>query len=72
MLKLLRNCIHHHIHLRASFCSDLEWWAMFLSDWNRVSMMTSLGRVVEDLGDPQPDWTSIRWRLRFSTIYRKD
>ena len=27
------------------FRSDLEWWAMFLSDWNGVSMMASLGRV---------------------------
>ena len=37
--------LHHHIRLSASFRSDLEWWAMFLSDWNGVSMMVSLGRV---------------------------
>ena len=37
--------LHHHIRLSASFRSDLEWWAMFLSDWNGVSMMASLGRV---------------------------
>ena len=33
----------------ASFSSDLEWWAMLLSDWNRMSMMASLGRVLPDV-----------------------
>ena len=34
----------HHIRLRSSFKSDLQWWAMFLADWNGISMMSSLGR----------------------------
>ena len=31
--------LHHHIHLNASFRSDLEWWALFLPKWNGISMM---------------------------------
>ena len=31
--------LHHHIRLNAGFRSDLEWWAIFLADWNGVSMM---------------------------------
>ena len=30
--------LHHHIRLNAGFQSDLEWWAIFLADWNGVSM----------------------------------
>ena len=33
----------------ASFSSNLEWWAMLLSDWNGMSMMASLGRVLPDV-----------------------
>lgn len=31
--------LHHYIRLNAGFRSDLEWWALFLSDWNGVGMM---------------------------------
>ena len=34
----------HHIWLRSGFKSDLQWWASFLTDWNGISMMSSLGR----------------------------
>ena len=26
--------LHHHIRLSADFRSDLQWWALFLEDWN--------------------------------------
>ena len=32
--------LHHHLRLNASFRSDLQWWSIFLADWNGVSMMT--------------------------------
>ena len=37
--------LHHHIRLNASFRSDLQWWAMFLSEWNGVCMMTQLSKA---------------------------
>ena len=33
--------LHHHIRLTASFRSDLQWWATFLSRWNGVGMMAA-------------------------------
>ena len=36
--------LHHHIRLSAGFRSDLEWWHMFLAEWNGVQMMSSLCR----------------------------
>ena len=35
--------LHHHIRLNTDFRSDLEWWAMFLPEWNGVGMLSSLG-----------------------------
>ena len=32
--------LHHHVRLKTSFRSDLEWWAVFLPQWNGVSMMS--------------------------------
>ena len=32
--------LHHHIRLNAGFRSDLQWWAMFLSDWNGVRLLS--------------------------------
>ena len=33
--------LHHHIRLTASYQSDLQWWATFLSRWNGVGMMAA-------------------------------
>ena len=33
--------LHHHIRLNHGFRSDLEWWAIFLADWNGVGMMVA-------------------------------
>lgn len=33
--------LHHHIRLTASFWSDLQWCATFLSRWNGIGMMTA-------------------------------
>lgn len=35
--------LHHHIRLNAEFRSDLEWWALFLTEWNGVGMMSNVG-----------------------------
>ena len=37
--------LHHHIRLNAGFRSHLQWWAMFLSEWNGVRMMTQLSKA---------------------------
>ena len=36
--------LHHHIRLNLGFRSDLEWWALFLTGWNGVSMMVETGK----------------------------
>ena len=33
----------HHIKLNVSARSDLAWWCQFLSNWNGISLMASLG-----------------------------
>ena len=38
--------LHHHIRLNRGFQSDLEWWGLFLAEWNGVSMMVATGRNV--------------------------
>ena len=37
--------LHHHIRLNSAFRSDLQWWAMFVSDWNGVSMMADVSKL---------------------------
>ena len=37
--------LYHHIRLNRGFQSDLEWWALFLSEWNGVGMMVAAGRA---------------------------
>ncbi len=44
-LSTVARKLHHRIRLNRGFRSDLEWWAMFLRDWNGVSMMTSVART---------------------------
>ena len=34
--------LHHHVRLSAAFRSDLQWWALFLEDWNGVSIFKSV------------------------------
>ena len=31
--------LHHHIRLNVGFCSDLQWWDLFLAEWNGMRMM---------------------------------
>ena len=33
------TCLHHHIRLNAGFRSDMEWWSLFLADWNGIGML---------------------------------
>jgi hypothetical protein len=32
---------HHHIRLNGDFKSDLAWWSLFISTWNRSAMMSA-------------------------------
>ena len=32
---------HHFIRLNEQFHGDIEWWGVFLKDWNGVSMLYS-------------------------------
>ena len=34
--------LHHFVRLNKGFRSDLEWWALFLCEWNGVSLMSTL------------------------------
>ena len=44
MIKLSRMAkqLHHHIRLNRGFKLDLEWWALFFSVWNGITMMSSV------------------------------
>ena len=37
--------LHHHIRLNTGFCSDLQWWSMFLTDWNSRQMLACMSRT---------------------------
>ena len=41
--------LHHFVRLNKGFQSDLEWWAMFLSDWNGVSLLSTVVRKPPDV-----------------------
>ena len=41
--------LHHFIHLSRGDRSDLEWWSMFLSDWNGVSLLSTVVRKPSDV-----------------------
>ena len=34
--------LHHFVRLNKGFRSDLEWWALFLREWNGVSLMSTV------------------------------
>ena len=36
--------LHHFVRLNKGFRSDLEWWALFLREWNGVSLMSTVTR----------------------------
>ena len=37
--------LHHHICLNTGFRSDLQWWSMFLTDWNGRQMLACMSRT---------------------------
>ena len=41
-LSMTARELYHLIHLNRGFCSDLEWWSMFLSNWNGVSLLSTV------------------------------
>ena len=75
--------LHHHIHLNASFRSDLQWWATFLPTWNGVSMMSVPSRANHDafmISDAsgnwgcgaynsQGEWFQFQWPLAWASIH---
>ena len=51
--------LHHFICLNMSFHSDLDWWSMFLSDWNGVSLLSTVVRKPPDVtitSDTSGNW----------------
>ncbi len=36
---------HHRLRLNREFRSDQQWWALFLADWNGISMMSSISHA---------------------------
>ena len=39
-LSMVVSELHHHVRLNLGFRSDLQWWLMFVADWNGVRMMS--------------------------------
>ena len=51
--------LHHFIHLNKGFHSDLEWQSMFLSNWNGVSLLSTVVRKTLDvtvISDASGNW----------------
>ena len=51
--------LYHLIHLNRGFCSDLEWWSMFLSNWNGVSLLSTVVHEPPDVtitSDASGNW----------------
>ena len=73
---------HHHIRQNLSFRPDLQWWVIFLPQWNGVSMMTAHRRaspgatiVSEVSGNwgcgaycSQGEWFQCQWPKPWSPI----
>jgi hypothetical protein len=34
---------HHHVRINTALRSDLIWWATFLTEWNRTSLLQEFG-----------------------------
>ena len=34
--------LHHRVRLNVAFRSDLQWWSLFLADWNGISLLSSV------------------------------
>ena len=43
-LSCIAKKLHHHVHLNSCSCSDLQWWALFLDDWNGIGILPLLCR----------------------------
>ena len=72
--------LHHCIRLNAPFSSDLEWWALFLSHWNSVSIIS-----IPDRANPEATlesdafnsgaytsrgaWFQFRWPIAWAAIH---
>ena len=75
--------LHHRIRLNAEFRSDLEWWSLFVSEWNGVGMMSSLGSttaVIMVTSDASGtwgcgaftsagQWFQFRWPASWATVH---
>ncbi len=44
-LSTVAKKLHHRIRLNRGFRSDLQWWSLFISRWNGISMMASVTRL---------------------------
>ena len=45
--------LDHHIHLNAQFRSDLQWWSLFLPDWNGSGFFQPKTPTIEVVSDAQ-------------------
>ena len=75
--------LHHHIRLNLSFRSDLQWWVIFLPQWNSMSMMTAHRRaspgatIVSDASGnwgcgaycSQGEWFQFQWPESWTPIH---
>ena len=48
--------LDHHIRLNAQFRSDLQWWSLFLPDWNRSGFFQPKTPTVEVVSDASGSW----------------
>ena len=48
--------LDHHIHLNAQFRSDLQWWSLFLPDWNGSGFFQPKTPTAEVVSDASGSW----------------
>ena len=48
--------LHHHVHLRGPFRSDLTWWELFVERWNDLSLIAPALPPLSFVSDASGSW----------------
>ena len=82
-LSLVAKELHHRIRLNQAFRSDLEWWNLFIEDWNGIALISSATRpapgatITSDASGgwgcgaftDSGEWFQIRWPPSWSSVH---
>ena len=58
--------LHHHVHLRVPFRSDLTWWELFVERWNGLSLIAPALPPLSFVSDASGSWgCGAAWQERW-------